>query len=120
MLKMIVRQQKLNMDEIYECCIKKPFSEEILTAIMKFTKVMSTLGWTIEVKRGLLLCQKAMQNDHEINDLQVFVTEVQNSDNKQLLDIFKISSDSFEKTLKQILDLKCSPSGLEVAKIQKI
>ena len=87
---------------------------------MKFTKIMSTLGWTNEVKKGLFLCQRAMQNDDEIEDLVNFVNEVQNSDNKQLLDIFKISSDSFEKTLRQILDLKCSPSGLEVAKIQKI
>jgi hypothetical protein len=56
MLKMIVKQQKLNMDEIYDCCIRKPFNEEILVAVMKFCKTMSTLGWTNEVKRGLSLC----------------------------------------------------------------
>ena len=96
---MIVKQQKLNMDEIYDCCIRKPFNEEILVAVMKFCKTMSTLGWTNEVKRGLSLCQKAIQNEQEIDDLQNFMNEIQNSDNKQLLEIFNISSDSFEKTL---------------------
>lgn len=66
-----------------------------------------------------MLCQKALQEE-DTSELSQMVAEIGKSEDGMLKTIFSISSDSFEKTLKQIYDLKCEPSGLEVAKIQKI
>jgi hypothetical protein len=88
-LKMVIRQQKLNMDEIYSCCVRGQFSEAVLLAVMCFSKAMSTLGWTTEVKRGLQMCQRALQEENP-EELMKFVQELKNSDEQMLTTIFNI------------------------------
>ena len=53
---MLIKYQKINLNEIYNCCVKQPFSQNICVAVMGFAKAMSTLGMTEMVRKGLMMC----------------------------------------------------------------
>jgi hypothetical protein len=60
-----LKNQKFNLQEIYNSCLKKPYDEWFIVAVMRICKAIITIGWTENLKKAIILSQKVIQDIEE-------------------------------------------------------